>query len=169
MSSPLSKIDDIVAQALIGFGPLTALVPAQKIQVWDRAVDIRGEVEDASDMQARIWVVPMDSNTDLNFSSGSVRFERHYDIGFGVGKLLLSQMRDIEWAIYGALHHLFNLKQPDGITIITQPDPLKIESIGGGRTDPERGPMVGDPQEWSDLITVTVVAFTARTNLNLVT
>ncbi|MFH1417265.1 MAG: hypothetical protein ABII12_03145 [Planctomycetota bacterium] len=165
MSNPLAEIDAIVAAALTEFEPLTAVVPVGRIQLWDRAVDIRGEVEEASDMGCRIWIVPMDSDPNLPWSSGSARFDRNYDIGFGVGNLLLPQLRGIEWLIYKALARLFELKRADGATPIANPVPFQIESFVPTRSDPERGPLVSDPQEWTDLIGVKATVVTARSNL----
>ena len=166
MSNPLSAIDDIVSKAFTGFDPLIAVVPVSKIQIWDNKVDAGGEVEESPDLGKRIWIVPMEGDTDFNFSSSSVLYVRNYGVGFGTGTLAKEGLREIEWLLSRAADHLFNLLQPDGVTPIVQPTPLQIESIGTGRTDPERGPLVGDPEEWADLLGITVVAVCARSALN---
>lgn len=164
-SNPLTDIDILVAEALTGYGGLTALVPVSKIQVWDRTVDIRGEVETAPDLGKRVWVVPGRSTVEMSYSSSSVRWKRRYAIGFGAAGLKVEACREIEFAITKALARLFELKKPD-LTPITQPTPLEVESISIGDTDPEREPL-GDPEEWTDVCDVMVLAFSPRAALLL--
>ncbi len=112
-------------------------------------------------MGNRIWVIPRPCRTDLAYSSGSVLYERNFAIGFGSGTMAVETLTDTEFWIGQALLMLFNLKQPDG-TPIVQPEPLKIESIGQSSTDPERGPLIDDPQEWENEIGLTVIAIAPR-------
>ena len=164
MADPLIGVKDLVVTALTGFARLITLVPVGRIQAWDRDVDIRGEVETATDMGARIWIVPMPCELDLNYSSGSVRHVRNFAIGFGVGRLKLDLILAIERQIQCALARLSTLKQPDGTTPIEHPLPLTVESIGVRGSDPEREPL-NDPEEWTDLYQVSVVAFEPRSAL----
>ena len=158
MTDPLTAIDNLVRDALTQLEGLTALVRVSKIQLWDRAVDIRGEVETATDMGGRCWVVPVPSELDLNWSSDSVKHVRKYAVGFGVGNLKLEECRKIERQVQRAMARLNKGLKADAVTPISHPLPLTIESVAAPKTDPDREPL-HDPQEWTDVCDVAVVAF----------
>ncbi len=157
-TNPLTLIDDVVADAFRGSAGITAIVPADLIQVWDREVDVRGDVEDAPDLGRRLWITPIASPTDFNFSSGSTRFTRRYRLGFGTGGVAVQACREMEWQILIAARRLHDLQGPDGSPLDAQViAPLALESASVGTTDPEREPLF-DPQEWTDVCELTVVA-----------
>lgn len=163
MANPLSDIDTLVAAALTGFTALTALVPESRIQLYDREIDIR-QMEGATGLGSRIWVVPLASDVNLTWSSGRAEITRRYAVHYGSAGLKLSDCREIEWQIMRALTRLFEGVGPDGVTPITQPTPLQIENVSVGASDPEREPML-DPEEWRDVCDVSVMAFVARADL----
>lgn len=168
MSNPLTAIDELVTHALTEFSGLTAIVPPGKIQAWDRMVDIRGEVEDASDLRGRVWIVPGRSELDLGYGNWVARHVRGFSIGFGCGGLKLSECRDIERQVQRAMARLNALQQADGVTPIVQPSPLEIESVAVHGTDPEREP-IDDPSEWRDVCDIIVIAIESKTDLMGVT
>lgn len=160
-TNPLTIIDALVHAALTEFGELTALVPATRIQVFDRSVDVRGEVEDAFDLGGRVWVIPQASSFDLDWATGEVKHLRRYSIGFGVGTMQVGQIRDIERAIQRALARLSAGLKADGTSLTATPSGWAVEPALVGPSDPEREP-IADPQEWRDVCDVTLTAFEPR-------
>lgn len=163
-TNPLVAIDAIVTSGISGHAAVQALLAAGEIQLFDRVVDAREMGGDAPDLSRRLWVYPTASRTDLAFGSNLARFERRYGIGFGVGHLQVAALREIEWAVIRACRVMFDGLQANGLTPIEEPSPLQIESIVVTETDPQREP-VADPQEWSDVCDVIVVAHAARSAL----
>ena len=158
-SNPFTAIDGLVSDAIVGHALFAGLVSSGRIQVFDRSVDIRGEIEESADMGNRVWIEPVSTGTAWNFSSGSTQFVERYRVGFGNGDMKLEEIRTLKWNIVQALAILAELKHPDFTPISdAETTPFQIQSINisGGR--PERDPL-SDPQEWSDEILVAVTAF----------
>lgn len=167
VSNPFTAIDNIVASAITGHTLFANLNISGRIQVFDRPIDIRGEIEASADMGKRIWIEPVSSDPRWNFSSGSTQFVEQYRVGFGNGDMKLEEIRQLKWDILQALATLSNLKNPDGTPLDgTATTPLDIQSITIGGSRPERDPL-SDPQEWLDEILVTVTAFASTNSMDL--
>lgn len=163
-SNPFTAISLVVARAITDHQLFVDLKDAGRIQVFDRSIDVRGEIEESPDLGKRIWIEPVSSDPKWNFSSGSTKIDEQYRIGFGNGDMKLEEIELLRWNLWRALATLSNLRHPDETPIVDgETNPFQLQSIivGGGR--PERDPL-SDPQEWKDEILVTVTAFVA-TNL----
>ena len=158
-SNPLTAIDDIVINAIMGHALFAGLVADGRIQAFKEKIDIREGVEESSDMGKRVWIEPESSTPDWNFSSGSTQFVEKYRIGFGNGEMKLEEIRILKWMLIQALATLSGLRHPDGTQLQdVETMPLQIQSITIGSSRPERDPL-SDPEEWNDEILITVTAF----------
>lgn len=162
-----TPIDEMVSAAITEFAEITGgaapLVPASMIQVWDRASDPKGDVEESA-WGGWIRVVPGKMDIDLVASNATARFRRGYSVEYGHQGLKRADCSKIETAILRAVSRLQELKQADGETPIEQPSPLHITSILPTQTDPERAP-IEDAERWTDVVYLVVDAWAARADL----
>jgi hypothetical protein len=161
-----TPIDELVSAAITEFAEITGgaapLVPAAMIQVWEKDSDPLGDVE------GRAWggwirIVPGEVRK-AQYSSSENRYELPYAIEYGHKGLSRERCNLISTAIHRAVERLNNLTEADGVTPITQPSPMRIESCESVSIDRERQP-IDDPEEWSDAAGVVIVAFAARETL----
>lgn len=163
-SNPLTSIDLLIADA-VRLHPFFADIASESIQVFDRPIDVRGEVEGAIDLGKRIWIEPQRSDLQLDYSSGSTRFVRRWLIGFGNDNMAVEEIRILEWKIIQALGRLYNKEHADGSPIMdSETTPLLIEAIRIGGGNPERNPLT-DVQAWFDEILVTAELFAPTENI----
>jgi len=160
--NPLTAIDDLIAARLRGFAPLVAVVPVSAMSFWERDLDIRGDEEEdqvPDPDQSKLWIRPLPSPTDFYATSGKVRFERNYAIGFGHGGLALAKLRLLELLVIAAMlpGQTFTTEEVDT-------SPIVLESIGVGSTDPEKAP-IDTPEWWNDVCEIKVVGYALRSEL----
>src|SRR5262245_46240146 len=100
-SNPYSAIDAIVAAAFATHPAVTAILPqAGMIQVWDREIDIRGDLAEAEDAGPRLWIMPdEDGGDDWQAANAATNVGLVYVIGYGTSSMKLSEVRDLQWAI----------------------------------------------------------------------
>ena len=163
--NPLSAVTTIVKTGLTVDPLIAALIPESRVQVWDRPVDVRGDMEADKELGRRIWIIPRRHTTNLGWSSGSALFVRRYEIGYAAGDLKLIECERLEWLIIRAATLMSNKQLPQepgtqepplpSSKAMTDPSPLQIEAIGLEDTDPQREPLE-TPEEWRGVITLVV-------------
>jgi hypothetical protein len=157
-SNPFTAIDAIVAAALTQHAAVAALVSPGQIQIFDRALDIRGNLSEASDVGTRLWIKPLGGEDQFEYSSSSAMFFLDYVVGYGTGTMELEEIRRLAWAVARACGRLFKMKKADGTPLdVTDVSPLVLEAItpGPARTEQDE---INDPPEWMEERRIRVMA-----------
>lgn len=143
------EIDQIVYDAIRLNADVLACIPASRVLVSDRPVDERDEPQDAADMGARVWILPLRGGKKTQDSSSTAELIRRYRIGMTPGNDSLVALRKLEWNLDCALVKFTN----EAASITGQF--LRIESAEIGESNPEKYPAV-EPEEYQDSCDLTV-------------
>ncbi|MBX3396503.1 MAG: hypothetical protein KF841_14170 [Phycisphaerae bacterium] len=158
-SSPFWAIDTLVKDQLANYAPLAAMVPGGRLQAWDRRVDIRRNLEDAVTAGKRIIIMPNGTEIDPRYSSGSARFLLRYELLLFSGKMLLEDIRKMEWYTCCALIRMWKEMGPEPASTLDTgtAEPLIVEAFIVGQAQQDKLPL-DLPEEWESVMELTVVA-----------
>ena len=141
--NPFSKLRRRIAAVLLDFALMEEVVGARVVQIFDRPLDIRGDLEESDTAALRAALLPGDATWDLAYSNGSAAFARNYTLMLHADTT--SDIRPaeyVEWLAFKGVVFLYHGKMPGTDTPITDaamdPAPLILDGIRVGNVDLER-------------------------------
>lgn len=158
--NPLTDLRLLVATAMTEYPAfVTAVGGENNIQVWERTVDVRGDLKKgAAKRRAVLW--NSRATIDFDFSSSAIRSTRIFAVDLRVRDQNVKVIEYLEWCLTRALARLYMNLKADGTGNWTAPAPLVINSIMMTEADPERETVGADTDQWTAMCDI-VVTFTA--------
>lgn len=127
MSNPYDVVDNQVLAQLEGFGPLVAIVHADRIHLTDRGIDIR-RFSQAAGLQPEIWIAPAQNQPDLQLTGSSSSVVMRHEIHIVVPGLDHTPLREIQFLIVRALTYWKNTEDAAG-NPLAQPLPYSYGNM----------------------------------------
>ena len=160
----LTAADDIIHNQVSEYFALRSVfgIKAGTIHVHDKDVDARK-------MREGIFIVPEVSETNLIFSHATVRLLRRWTIQFEHRGKSTKHIRQIEQGLIEALSLLVDRFGPDETALVIPPpglDPYRLGPISlVSGSDPDREPILDEPERWSDELQIQMVLEAQRSDL----
>lgn len=155
MSNPLTELRAIVASALLQNPPLLERLGAgdvvagvHRIQVHDRAMDIRGTLEDSALGDCSVHLTPTGFEHDFDAHDSFV-LRASYRIEIFHRDNRASEIEEIVWMVLAGLAHLYMDREPFTADPISVPEPLILNSIRPDAAETDREPGMEDTEEWT--------------------
>lgn len=167
--NPITSLRLLVASVPTSYAPfLTAIGGVKNVQIWDRAVDVRGDLKKSAGAKRRLQLRPTASDLDFNWSSGSARFARRYAIDVYSTGTEVAPVEYLEWLLWKGYGYLFDQRLPGSDDPIVVPEPLILDSISLTAADPDREDLDGETEGWTTICdaiatgTVSIAALTTE-------
>ncbi len=158
-SNPYTELRRLVATAITDYAPIVAAVGGPgNIQVFDQAVDPRGDMQNAKQIDCRAQLNPEDGNINFEDSSSSAAITRTFSIEIRKSGKSPEPVEWFEWQIHKAMCYLYHGRAPGSLlTILMAEWPLTLVAIKATSNDREFLP-VNNPEEWNTVCMVVVHA-----------
>ncbi|MBE7507799.1 MAG: hypothetical protein HS101_16150 [Planctomycetia bacterium] len=165
--NPLTSLRLMIGESLTTFQPLVdAVGGAHNIQIWDRPLDIRGDLSDAETGSRRLQMAPEGGRWAFNASSGAVDFERRFMIEmYSDSTTDAAPPEYLEWLVIIAMAFLWEGLYPETGSPLVVPEPLIIDSIGVVEAKEDRDPLGADTEKWTGVCDVVVIGRVERRKL----
>lgn len=164
MSSALAQLDAVVFNGIKDFPAVAALIPSARIQIFDRGVDIRGDVAGNPALGPRLQIERVRTTKQFDWSNTTARYERRYAVRIGTGTTQDCVGANIEWVIDAAVLNMFNKLNADGSPRV-DPLPWEIETILAVASDPHRDLVFDEIEELRDVVDIVLVAYCNRSDV----
>lgn len=154
-SNPLTDLRLLVATALTTNTPLLeklgdgdAVRGLNNVQIHDRAVDIRGTLEESAASQRSVHMVPtgLDHQFDAN-DSFTLRVSYRVEV-FHEGDAA-EGAEEIAWLILQGLAYLYMNREVGGADALVMPEPFILLAIQPDDAEADREPGMEDTDQWT--------------------
>jgi hypothetical protein len=165
--NPWTELRLLVGSALTEYAALvTAIGGANNIQLYDRAIDIRGDLKKSNAGQNRAVLWPADNELELDWAGHAARFRRVYAVEILSRGKQPKPIEYFEWLIIKGVARLYMGKKADGSgDNWTAPAPLVIQAITITRADPDRDQVNSDTDQWTSVCDIVATGSVAIADL----